>query len=194
MVTGGVFNMQGNEQQDYYKLIELAKRYNLSKSGVRKIILSKEYHDYVSHKMIKGHNTIVVSKDILPLLDKRYQKMNSGNNYNNEHSNEHSTQSNDSNNSNEHVKHSNEYSESYQELKQMIKFLQEENKNLHLELQHEQELHLSDQNHVKQLEEQVKDLKTDLNLENKDYPIKEDKENDSDTKQTKNKKWWQFWK
>ena len=78
----------------------------------------------------------------------------------------------------------------------MISILKKELENLHIELQHEQELHMADQHRAKSLEEQLSSYISD----NRDNHTKNVLESSSDIKNndTRNnistKHWWQFWK
>ena len=180
----------------YYTIKQLADEFNVTKQAIRYQIISKKLKKFTSKQSINGIDTLIVNDKGYYEIKKVYQNNNDKNFTSKVTSNKDDFTSNDSSkfyskNSDKITSKEKRFtskdilSEKERTLSLLIKeneVLHDEIKQLHTELQHEQELHLMDQKQVKALENKVKQLESPQ------------EENEDIKKEPPTKKWWQFWK
>lgn len=172
-------------EEKYYTLKDLAEMFDVTKPGIRKQVIKNEYKTLVKREMINGHETMLINEKAIKMLDKHFKKRNPNVSINA------SKENDDTNVDKNAINDSDDVSQTsllatIKILKNEVEHLQKENDSLHLELQHEQELHLQDQQKVKQLEHQQTDINSQDNVKSNVS------ETETNVKETK--KWWQFWK
>ena len=140
----------------YYKINDLTQTLGVTRQAIDYVLKKQNMSQYVSTQEIDGKKVKCVDQ-------KGYEKLK-------QHF--HKTSSKKNNNIND-INH----------LLSEIEHLREENKNLHIELQHEQVLHLQDKQELSNLKKEINLNKNSLELE---------QNNNQETKQKK-RHWWNFW-
>lgn len=179
---------------EYYTIKQLADEFNVTKQAIRYQITSKKLQNFTSKQNINGIDTLVVNSKGYYEIKKAY-KNNDSKTFTGKLTSKKTSK--DDHFTSKKASEGNEFTskdilfEKERTLLLLIKeneSLHNEIKQLHTELQHEQELHLMDQKQVKQLENELKQLK---------QPTKETDTknlNNESNKEKATKKWWQFWK
>lgn len=187
-------------EEKYYTLKDLAKMFDVTVQGLHKEINKSEYQNHIKKRLINHHQTTTVDNQGLSLLKEHFKHSNTQTSCINSKQVD-ATNKNNLNKVDDKIKINalqvelTSKNELVDSLKSQINNLRKNIDQLHTELQHEQELHLADQQHVKQLTDEVNSLKLKQpNSKVDETSQKLNQQEESTTNKLNKKHWWQFWK